>query len=151
DPARCWSECVRRDFRAMTGDRRANWRRLLKHIRGNVPPRMPAGWASEAELRLAEVGLEDFREQLSLWFAPFRSGQPLPLSVAGSHVLRGLIWYAVLSRDEQVKECALWLLDVKWKQKRNTEKSMLALGVFGISKEELQTRKLIKPAVPNPS
>jgi hypothetical protein len=151
DPARCWSECIRRDFRAMTGDRRVRWRRLLKHIRGNVPPRMPAGWAREAEPRLADVGMEDFREQLSLWFAPFRSGQPLPLSVAGSHVLRGLIWYAALSRDEQVKECALWLLDVKWRQKRNTEKSMVALEVFGISKEELRSRSLIKQEVPSPA
>jgi hypothetical protein len=37
------------------------------------------------------------------------------------------------------------LLDVKWKQKRNTAKSMIALEVFGISKEELLTRSLIKP------
>ncbi len=145
DPARCWSECVRRDFRAMEGDRRVRWRRLLKQIRGNAPIQMPAGWARDAEARLAEVGLEDFREQLCVWFAPFRSGQPLPLSVAGSHVLKGLIWYAALTRDEDVKACALWLLDVKWKQKRNVAKSVIALEVFGIAKEELIARRLIEP------
>jgi len=144
-PARCWSECVRREFRARTGERRAHWRQLLKHIRGNVPPQMPAGWAREAELRLAQVGVEDFCQQLALWFAPFKSDQPLPLSVAGSHVLRGLIWYAALSRDERAKESALWLLNAKWKQKRNKEKSLLALEVFGISKEELISRDLVKP------
>jgi hypothetical protein len=151
NPARCWSECVRRDFRAMTGDRRIRWRRLLKHIRGNVPPRMPAGWARVAETHLTEVGLEDFRGQLSLWFAPFLSGQPLPLSVAGSYVLRGLIWYAALSRDEQAKETALWLLDVKWSQKRNTEKSLLALEAFGISRDELRARCLIKDEASRPA
>ena len=79
-------------------------------------------------------GFEDFKEQFALWWAPFRSGQPLPLSVAGSHVLKGLLWYAALTRDEEVKEIALWLLDVKWKQKRNVEKSMVALEVFGITR-----------------
>ncbi len=150
DPSRCWSECVRRDLRAMTGERRARWRRLLKHIRGNLPPRMPAGWAREAELRLAEVGLEDFCGRLSAWFAPFRSGERLPLSVAGSHVLRALVWYAALSRDERARESAFWLLDVKWRQKRNTPKSMLALEVFGVSREELMSRGLVQPERPSP-
>lgn len=151
DPTRCWSECVRRDFRTMTGDRRVNWRALLKHLRGNAPVRMPAGWARQAEPRLAAVGVEDFQEQMRTWFAPFRSGEPLPLSVAGSHVLKGLIWFSAVARDEQIKECALWLLDVKWKQKRNTEKAMVALMEFGLSKEDLYTRKLIKPHPPDPT
>jgi len=143
DVARCWSECIRRDFRAMTGERKKHWRRLLKHIRGNAPQHMPASWAREAEERLAMVGVDDFSSQLMLWFAPFRSGQALPLSVAGSHILKGLIWYASLSGDEKAKESALWLLDVKWKQKRNIAKSMIALEVFGISKDELLSRNLI--------
>lgn len=144
DPSVCWSEGIRRDFRAMTNDRRRHWRRLLKHIRGNAPQRMPDSWARDAGERLALVGVNDFCEQLALWFAPFRSGQPLPLSVAGSHILKGLIWYAAVSRDEQAKETSLWLLDVKWKQKKNMTKSMVALEVFGISKEELLSRNLIK-------
>ena len=145
NPAHCWSESIRRDFRMMSGERRAGWRKLLKHIRGNAPQNMPPSWAREAEQRLAEVGIEDFCEQLSLWFAPFRSGEALPLSVAGSHILKGLIWYAALCGDERARESALWLLDVKWKQKRNIAKSMVALEVFGISKEELLSRNLIKP------
>jgi hypothetical protein len=149
DPSRCWSECVRRDLRAMTGERQSGWRRLMYHIRGNVPKNMPAGWAREAEELLARVGLQDFKEQFALWWAPFRSGQPLPLSVAGSHVLKGLLWYASLTRDEEVKEIALWLLDVKWKQKRNVEKSMVALEVFGITRQELEARQLVKPDRPS--
>src|SRR5258705_10045312 len=64
DPARCWSDCVRRDFRAFSGERRMRWRALLKHLRGNAPVRMPAGWSREAEPLLTGVGLDDFREQL---------------------------------------------------------------------------------------
>jgi len=151
DPARCWSECIRRDFRAMTGERKVKWRALLKHLRGNAPVRMPAGWKRDAEPLLQAVGLSDFREMIALWFAPFRSGEPLPLSVAGSHVLKCLIWYCAVAQDEELKACSLWLLVVKWKQKRNTEKSMVALGEFGISKEELRARNLIKPEAPGPA
>ena len=87
DPTRYWSECVRRDFREMTGDRRLKWRVLLKHLRGNARVRMPKGWASQARPLLEAVGVDDFVARMQDWFAPFRSGQPLPVSVPGSHVL----------------------------------------------------------------
>ena len=143
NPARCWSEAIRRDFRAMSADRKNNWRQLFKHIRGNAPQHMPASWASAATGFLSKVGNQDFSEQLAMWFAPFRTDHPLPLSVAGSHILKGLIWYAALSGDEDAKESSLWLLDAKWKQKRNSPKSLVALEVFGISKEELLSRGLL--------
>ena len=149
NPSKCWSESIRRDFRAMEGERKTDWRRLLKHIRGNAPKRMPPAWAQEASQRLAAVGIDDFNQQLAVWFAPFRSGEPLPLSITGSHVLKGLVWYVAVSGDETAKQTALWLLDVKWKQKRNMEKAMTALEVLGISNEELLKRNLIaKPALP---
>jgi hypothetical protein len=150
DPARCWSECVRRDFRTFSGERRRKWRALMKHLRGNAPVRMPVGWARQAEPLLAAVGPDDFREQIHIWFAPFRSGEALPLTVAGSHVIKGFIWFCSAAKDDDLKECCLWLLDAKWRQKRNTEKVMVALGQFGISKEELLARSLIKPPPPAP-
>ena len=147
-PSKCWSECVRKDFRAMRGKRKEHWRRLLKHIRGNAKG-LPDSWAEEAVERLEAVGLEDFKQQLAQWFAPFRSEEPLPLSITGSHVLKGLVWYVAVSGDEEAKETALWLLDVKWKQKRNVEKSMMALEVLGVTRKELMDRNLI--AQPPPS
>lgn len=151
DPSRCWSECVRRDFRALTGEERLKWRALLKHIRGNAPVRMPSGWARQAEPLLATVGAEAFREQMQIWFAPFQSGEPLPLSVAGSHVLKGLVWFCAVAKAADLRECCLSLLSAKWKQKRNAEKALVALGVFGISKEELRARNLVKATPPDPA
>ena len=148
--SKCWSESIRKDFRAMDGERKAHWRRLLKHIRGNAPKRMPDAWAKEASERLAAVGIDDFNQQLAVWFAPFRSGEPLPLSIPGSHVLKGLVWYVAVSGDATAKETAMWLLDVKWKQKRNMEKAMTALEVLGISEAELMKRKLIARPTPDP-
>lgn len=149
DPVRCWSECVRRDFREMTGERRLKWRAMLKHLRGNAPVRMPQGWARNAEPLLAAVGRNDFQEKLVGWFAPFRSGQALPLSVPGSHVLKGLIWFCAISNDPEIREVALWLLDARWRQKRNIEKSVVALTELGVAREELLSRNLIKAHVPD--
>lgn len=149
EPTRCWSECVRRNFREMDGERRVRWRALLKHLRGNAPVRMPKGWAREAETLLNVVGLEDFEIKVAGWFAPFRSGQALPLSVPGSHVLKGLIWYCAVTNEDRIRGCALWLLDAKWRQKRNTEKSLVALTELGITREELLARNLIRQA-PDP-
>ena len=60
--------------------------------------------------------------------------------------MKGLIWICALAQDDQLKECALWLLDVEWKQKRNTEQSMVALQQFGVTKEDLRARSLARGA-----
>ena len=122
------SQASMRDFRTFSGERRSKWRALLKHLRGNAPVRMPCGWGRQTEPLMAAVGLDDFREQIHIWFAPFQSGEALPLSVAGSHVIKGFVWFCAVAKDDGLKECCLWLLDAKWRQKRNTEKVMVALG-----------------------
>src|SRR6185503_14041003 len=111
--------------------------------------RMPKGWAREAEPLLNAVGLADFQDKVAAWFAPFRSGQPMPLSVPGSHVLKGLIWYCAVANDEESRGIALWLFDAKWRQKRNIEKSIVALTELGITREELFSRNLLKIRVPD--
>jgi hypothetical protein len=127
DLAACWSEIIRRDYRAMTGERRARWKALLRHIGGNAPVKPPKNWIKEAETLLAAVGLDDFRGRLGDWFGRFRGPAPQRLSVAGSHVLKGLLWYCALARDAGVTEAALWLLDATWKPKRYVDKSAVAL------------------------
>ena len=114
----------------MTGDRRVKWRALLHHIRGDAGSKPAKPWVKEAQKRLAAVGSDDFRAMLRDWFAPFRAPEPLKLSLAGSHVLKGLLWYGALARDPAVNEAALWLLDATCKPKRNADKVMVALAVL---------------------
>jgi hypothetical protein len=127
DPARCWSDLVRGDLRAMTGAGKAAWKALFRHIKGNAPAKPSPSWRKEGEKRLAAIGLDEFRERFTAWLAPFESGAPQALSVAGSHVLRGLLWYAALAGDPRIAATALVLLDAKWKAKRNVDKAMVAL------------------------
>jgi len=127
--AACWSERVRRDYRAMVGERRRRWHALLRHIRGDAGSKPPKPWIKEAQSRLAAVGAEDFRATVTGWFACFRESDPLRLSVVGSHVLKGLLWYCALARDPAVTAAALPLLDAAWKPKRNLDKVMVALAL----------------------
>jgi hypothetical protein len=38
-------------------------------------------------------------DRRGVWLAPWRGGEPQPLSAAGSHILRGMLWYAALTKD----------------------------------------------------
>ena len=127
DPSRCWSDGVRHDFRAMTGQRRERWKLLFRHIKGNALAKPAKGWLKEAERRLQQIGLDDFRDCLDAWLCPFRGNELQRLTVAGSHVLRGLLWYTSLARDPVLSAAALGLLDANWKSKRNVDKVMVAL------------------------
>ena len=127
DPAQCWSDRVRGDLRQMSNSERASWQPLLRLIKGNSPAKPSRSWEKAAELRLAQVGADEFRDRFRAWFAPFATDEPQRLSVAGSYVLRGLLWYAALSRDTALVGPALALLDAKWKSKRNIDKAMVAL------------------------
>jgi hypothetical protein len=127
DRSRCWSEVVRRDLRDMRGAKRAHWKALFRHIKGNAPAKPAKGWITEDEKHLTQMTHQDFINRLSVWLAPLRSGEPQPLSVAGSHVLRGLLWYAALTKDPSLGSVALTLLEAHWKAKRNVDKVMVAL------------------------
>jgi len=130
DLAACWSERVRRDYREMSGDQRRQWMALLRHIRGDAGSKPPKAWIKEAQSRVAAVGLEDFRNTVGGWFACFRRREPLRLSVVGSHVLKGLLWYCSIARDPPLTAAALPILDAAWKPKRNLDKVMVALALL---------------------
>jgi hypothetical protein len=111
----------------MSGVRRAHWKALFRHIKGNAPAKSAKGWINEAKKNLKQVTCQDFLDRLGVWLAPLRSGEPQPLSVAGSHVLRGLLWYAALTKDPSLGHVVLTLLDARWKAKRNVDKAMVSL------------------------
>jgi hypothetical protein len=111
----------------MKGARRESWKALFRHIKGNAPAKPSRSWLKEAETRLGKVGRVAFLQRLRDWFAPFAAPRPQPLSVAGSHVLRGLLWYAALTHETEAATIALTLLDATWKAKRNVDKVMVGL------------------------
>ncbi len=113
----CWSETIRRDLRAMPGRQRAQWHSVFAAIPVSDSTEPPGKWKKAADSHIAAIGAEQFRQQLLEWFAPFHGGEPVRLTMVGSHVLKALLWYCRLLRDPKIDAAALSLLNVKWRNK----------------------------------
>jgi hypothetical protein len=81
-----------------------------------APPAEKVRLQERSEVLREWVTHQDFMDRLGVWLAPLRSGEAQPLSVAGSHVLRGLLWYAGLTEDPRLGAIVLTLLDARWRQ-----------------------------------
>jgi hypothetical protein len=122
DPDRCWSERVRASLRQMEGERRQRWRDLLRHIPPNAGTRPPNSWTGRARALIEAIPPDDRSTTMLDWFAPFSPDCALPLTVAGSHVLKAMLWYANLSAQREILDAALAFRLVPWKPKRHAEK-----------------------------
>jgi hypothetical protein len=118
DLKRCWSEAVRRDLRAMPEERRKMWRSALEATPISDSTEPPSAWNKQAPKQVAAIGEAAFREQLLAWFAPFQGDEPVRLTMAGSHILKALLWYARLIRHARLDAAVFALLDTKWKNKQ---------------------------------
>lgn len=126
----CWSIVVRQDLRSVQPESKGPWLRLLGNITFAVGNRIPKKWEKEARVCLKEVGAESFRRQMVKWFAPFREGRPVRLSVPGRDLLRCLLWYATLADDSSIDEAVASLAQANWKSKKDVGRLPVVLGPF---------------------
>lgn len=142
DEENCCTDMIRRDFRAMTGERRDKWKALFRNIEPLNSHRLSKPRAKAAQKLLAGVGIEDLRGRIREWFGVFRAPQPRRLSVGGSHVLKELVWYAALAKDPAAIEGVLWFTEATWKAKRNADKVWFAMIEVLPATEVLPPRQL---------
>ena len=117
DPKRCWSEVIRRDLRASPEPERRLWSAAFRSIVVSDSTEPPKSFQKTAESHIAAIGAGPFRDRLGQWFVPFRAAEPVRLTMVGSHMLKGLLWYARLVRDESIDAAVLSLLNTKWRSK----------------------------------
>lgn len=127
EPDRCWSERIRHDLRHMKPGPFHHWRDIFKSMRADGISRLKPKSEAEARERLDALGRDEFTQRIRHWFYPFSQPEPVPLSIAGSHILKGLLQYCALAPDSAILEAALWLVVARWKQKKNVDKVMVAL------------------------
>ena len=108
---------MRRDLRAMTEERRKIWQSALEATPISDSTEPSRSWNKQALKHVAAIGPAAFREQLLAWLTPFQGDEPVRLTMAGSHILKALLWYARLIRGAQLDAAVLALLDTKWKIK----------------------------------
>src|SRR5258708_31498846 len=118
DAGACWSYRVKKDLRSMPAEEAAAWRALLANTTFMVTGTPPAKWMKAAEKLFPKVGIERFRRCFVEWFESFRKGEPLRITITGRNILRVLMWYALIAKDDVVDEVLLSFANARWKTKQ---------------------------------
>jgi hypothetical protein len=114
----CWSYRVKKDLRSMPPEEAAAWRALLDNTTFMVTGTPTAKWMKAAEKLFPRVGVAGFRRRFVQWFQLFGKGQPLRITIAGRNVLRVLMWYALIAKDDAVDQALLTFANARWKTKQ---------------------------------
>lgn len=126
DLERCWSERVRADFRAMQGQEREAWRRLLYCFHGDEGTRPSGKWSKATQAAIERIGPGAFRAQAAEWLEPLQPGAEQRLSREGSYVLRGFVWLAEASGALELTTKLPAIAEVQFKPKTNGNKVVQA-------------------------
>jgi hypothetical protein len=126
----CWSHRVKRDLRAMPPKEHAAWRALLDNNTFVISEKPPKKWLQAAEPAFLKVGTTDFRRRFVTWFEPFAKGEPLRLTITGRNILRLLMWYALIARDQEVDEALAGFAHVTWKNAEAARRAAQAEMAF---------------------
>jgi len=130
DPAACWSHRIKQDLRAMPPQERAHWIALLDNHTFVVTGKPPVKWLKAAAVVFPPLGVAAFRGRFTSWFEPFENGEPLRLTTTGRHILRSLMWYALLAKDADVDAALLAFANAKWKTKEVAKRAAQAEMAF---------------------
>jgi hypothetical protein len=126
----CWSHRMKRDIRAMNAEDRANWRVLLEHTTFKYTGEPPRNWLDGADAAFAKVGLDEFRCRFLAWFEPFLEPEVFRITITGRNLLRLLMWYALIAKDDAVDQTLATFANVKWKTKESANRAALAEMAF---------------------
>ena len=126
----CWSYRVKHDLRRMPKEDAAAWRALLDNPAFLITGKPPAKWMKAAEKVFPPVGVPKFRRSFVQWFEPFAKGEPQRLTIAGRNLLRVLMWYALIAKDDAVDEALLGFGNAKWKTKQCAQRAAQAEMAF---------------------
>ena len=98
-----WARDVLQDLGQMSDGHRDAWRALISHAATSGGPTPSQRWIRQAERLAAAIPPEPLAEQLRRWFALAERGHgPDGMPDGTAEVLRGLVWVAALSGQEEV-------------------------------------------------
>jgi hypothetical protein len=113
-PRNCLSRGVRDGFIALPDHRRGLWTTLLRHVDRSARRRPDRKWVRAASSALAGIGAENFAADLAHWLV-IPEG-PVPVSTGGRHIVKTLIWFAALSKSDNLDNLLSSLIDVNYKE-----------------------------------
>ncbi len=117
DSGKCWSEAVRADIFAMPEFKKAYWVRVFCSIPITDNTEPSSSFMKTAPQFINELGVAEFERQLLDWLRPIVAGERVRLSMIGSHMLKGLLWFARLIESTEIESVLVAMLDTNWKNK----------------------------------
>jgi hypothetical protein len=144
DVKACWSYRVKKELRSMPSEERSAWRALLDNTTFMVTGTPPAKWMKAAEKVFPKVGVDGFRRHFVKWFQAFENGEPLRITITGRNVLRVLMWYALVAKDDAVDQALLGFAKARWKTKQFAKRVAQAEMAFSYVLEQRE----VKDALP---
>jgi hypothetical protein len=113
----CWTSRIQLAISAMSAQEALRWHLLLRNVSpGLWKSGQGKGWSEEAHRRLADLGGDTFLHRLDQWFV-FGEQESIRLSVAGGDILRLLILYAGLVRQDRGLPILTRLTRVRWNER----------------------------------
>jgi len=126
----CWSYRVKKDIRSMPPKEAAAWRALLDNTTFIITGTPTGKWMKAAEGLFPKVGVARFRGRFVKWFEPFAKGEPLRITITGRNMLRVLMWYALLAKDDTVDQALLGFANARWQTKQFAQRVAQAEMAF---------------------
>jgi len=146
----CWSNRVKQSIREMATKEAAAWSAMLENNTFIITGKPPMKWLKAGAGLFPKVGAAAFRLRFLEWFAPFRKGEALRLTITGRNILRTLMWYALIAQDPMVDDALLGFARVKWKNKETSKRAAQAEMAFAyvISEREPESAlPILEPLV----
>jgi hypothetical protein len=140
DVKSCWSYRVKKELRSMPPAERSAWRALLDNTTFMVTGTPPAKWMKAAEKLFPRVGADGFRRYFVTWFQAFEDGEPLRITITGRNILRVLMWYALVAKDDAVDQALLSFAKARWKTKQFAKRVAQAEMAFSYVIEQREVK-----------
>jgi hypothetical protein len=126
----CWSAAIRKSLRTMPNNERSAWTSLLGNVCVGIAEKPTKKWLKPAEKLLSQIDAKEFQTRICAWFAPFKAGSDLKITITGRDILGALFWYSQLAKDAKVDEAVRWFARAKWKTKTHRQRTARLLPIW---------------------
>jgi hypothetical protein len=132
-PQRCLSAGIRDGYFALSMSERKQWTRLVQYVDRTGRRRPDRTWIKGAQAALKDVGCNRFTQCIAQWLTLPK--ERVPLSTAGRHVVKSMIWCSALCDSPHVDELNVdqlipGLIDLQYAAPRAAVHLIYAVGYW---------------------
>jgi len=133
-PQRCLSAGIRQGYFALPTPERRQWTRLFQRLDRTGRRRPDRKWTRGTQAVLNDIGFNYFTECIAQWLK--LPNERVPLSTAGRHVVKTIIWCCALCDSSAVDELVPGLIDQDYAAPKAAVHLIYAVGYWLASRPD---------------